>query len=139
MREKAVVFAGCHNHCYGFVSSLTIQIAIKQSIVLTFFSIFLVFRDSFSQEDLLEAKQAGFSDRQLAKLIGVQESDMRNERLKHGVKPWVKQVCIVNKSRLDKSLIWPKKVWLLNRVWFSGSRAPRSTHKLSRLISIHFL
>ena len=98
MREKAVVFAGCHSHCYGFVSSLTIQIAIKQSIVLTFFSIFLVFRDSFSQEDLLEAKQAGFSDRQLAKLIGVQESDMRNERLKHGVKPWVKQVCIVNKS-----------------------------------------
>ena len=102
MREKAVVFAGCHNHCYEFVSSLTTQIAIKQSIVLTFFSIFLVFRDSFSQEDLLEAKQAGFSDRQLAKLIGVQESDMRNERLKHGVKPWVKQVCIVNKSRLGK-------------------------------------
>lgn len=59
-----------------------------------------VFRDSFSLEDLLEAKQAGFSDRQLAKLIGVQESDMRNERLKHGVKPWVKQVCIVNKSQV---------------------------------------
>ena len=121
MREKAVVFAGCLNHCYEFVYSLTTQIAIKQSIVLTFFSIFLVFRDSFSQEDLLEAKQAGFSDRQLAKLIGVQETDMRNERLKHGVKPWVKQVCILTSPGWALSLIWPKKVWLLNRVWFSGS------------------
>ena len=80
--------------------------------MLTFFSIFLVFRDSFSQEDLLEAKQAGFSDRQLAKLIGVQESDMRNERLKHGVKPWVKQVCMYcyHSPRWAQSLILPKKV-----------------------------
>lgn len=47
---------------------------------------------SFPQEDLLEAKQAGFSDRQLARLVGVQENDMRNERIKQGVKPWVKQI-----------------------------------------------
>ena len=119
MREKAVVFAGCLNHCYEFVYSLTTQIAIKQSIVLTFFSIFLVFRDSFSQEDLVEAKQAGFSDRQLAKLIGVQESDMRNERLKHGVKPWVKQVCIVTiVPGGHNPLFCLKKYVLLNSNWF---------------------
>ena len=55
-------------------------------------ALFCIFRGSFPQEDLLEAKQAGFSDRQLAGLIGVQENDMRNERIKQGVKPWVKQV-----------------------------------------------
>ena len=53
-------------------------------------------RGSLPAEDLLEAKQAGFSDRQLAKLIGGQETDMRNERIKHGVKPWVKQVFKLN-------------------------------------------
>ncbi|KAK2561590.1 Carbamoyl-phosphate synthase [ammonia] [Acropora cervicornis] len=46
----------------------------------------------FPQEDLLEAKQAGFSDLQLARLIGAQETDMRKERVKQGVKPWVKQI-----------------------------------------------
>lgn len=47
---------------------------------------------SLQRDDLLEAKQAGFSDRQLARLIGVPENDMRNERLKQGVRPWVKQI-----------------------------------------------
>ena len=55
-------------------------------------ALFFIFRGSFQQEDLLEAKQAGFSDRQIAGLIGVQENDMRNERIKQGVKPWAKQV-----------------------------------------------
>ena len=50
------------------------------------------FRGSLQRDDLLEAKQAGFSDRQLARLIGVPENDMRNERLQQGVRPWVKQV-----------------------------------------------
>ena len=53
---------------------------------------------SFPQEDLLEAKQAGFSDLQLARLIGTQETDMRNERIKQGVKPWVKQVDNLNRQ-----------------------------------------
>ena len=61
-----------------------------------------IFRGSFAQQDLLEAKQAGFSDRQLARLIGAQENDMRNERLKQGVKPWVKQVCLVKHVCLVK-------------------------------------
>lgn len=59
---------------------------------MSLIALFCFLRGSFPQEDLLEAKQAGFSDRQLAGLIGVQENDVRNERIKQGVKPWVKQV-----------------------------------------------
>ena len=60
----------------------------------------------------MEAKQAGFSDRQLAGLIGVQENDMRNERIKQGVKPWVKQVSnLLNELAL-----------LLSGMYITGSR-----------------
>ena len=59
---------------------------------------FFFLSGSFPQEDLLEAKQAGFSDLQLARLIGTLETDMRNERIKHGVKPWVKQVDNLNRQ-----------------------------------------
>ena len=31
-KRKSSVFAGCLNHCYEFVSSLTTQIAIKETI-----------------------------------------------------------------------------------------------------------
>ena len=55
-------------------------------------SVMLNFRGSLQREDLLEAKQAGFSDKQLGRMIGVLENDVRNERIKQGVKPWVKQV-----------------------------------------------
>ena len=43
-------------------------------------------------ETLLEAKQAGFADRQIAALTGARESEVREQRRKHGLAPWVKQI-----------------------------------------------
>ena len=61
----------------------------------------LNFRGSLQREDLIEAKQAGFSDKQLGRMIGVLENDVRNERIKQGVKPWVKQVCNLRNRYLN--------------------------------------
>ena len=38
------------------------------------------------------AKEAGFSDRQIGDIYGIAESEARELRLKHNIKPWVKQV-----------------------------------------------
>lgn len=44
------------------------------------------------KELLLEAKQDGFSDRQVGQILGSSEREARDLRLSHGIKPWVKQV-----------------------------------------------
>eukprot|EP00057_Strongylocentrotus_purpuratus_P025741 XP_011680215.1 PREDICTED: carbamoyl-phosphate synthase [ammonia], mitochondrial [Strongylocentrotus purpuratus] len=41
---------------------------------------------------LLEAKGAGFSDKQIGKKIGLRETDARKLRLYHDIAPWVKQI-----------------------------------------------
>ena len=41
---------------------------------------------------LTEAKEAGFSDRQIGNAIGVTEKDVREKRIEANIKPWVKQV-----------------------------------------------
>lgn len=41
---------------------------------------------------LAEAKEAGFSDRQIGKAIGVSEIDVRQKRVEANITPWVKQV-----------------------------------------------
>ena len=64
-------------------------------------TVMLNFRGSLQREDLIEAKQAGFSDKQLGRMIGVLENDVRNERIKQGVKPWVKQVCNLRNRYLN--------------------------------------
>ena len=51
-----------------------------------------LYSDSSVEENFLQAKQAGFSDRQIARLIGVQENDVRKQRIQLGITPWVKQV-----------------------------------------------
>ena len=38
------------------------------------------------------AKEAGFSDRQIAGIYGMSESEARDMRLQRNIKPWVKQV-----------------------------------------------
>ncbi len=45
-----------------------------------------------SRDLLLEAKQAGFADRQIATLLGVTESQVRAQREAYGVVPYVKQI-----------------------------------------------
>lgn len=47
---------------------------------------------SLPKELLLKAKQDGFSDRQIGQLVGSSEREVRELRLGHGIKPWVKQV-----------------------------------------------
>ncbi len=37
-------------------------------------------------------KQAGMSDKQMGETLGITEDELRELRIKHGVKPWVKQV-----------------------------------------------
>ena len=46
-----------------------------------------------NKEVIRLAKEAGFSDKQLASFWGVTESDVRKMRYFMDVKPWVKQVC----------------------------------------------
>ncbi|CAB3411095.1 unnamed protein product [Caenorhabditis bovis] len=48
--------------------------------------------NSLSSELLLEAKQAGFSDRQIAKKIGSNEWTVRELRCERGIRPCVKQI-----------------------------------------------
>ncbi|XP_029314740.1 carbamoyl-phosphate synthase [ammonia], mitochondrial [Cottoperca gobio] len=48
--------------------------------------------DTVSTEQLLKAKQDGFSDRQVGQLLGSSEKATRELRLAHGIRPWVKQI-----------------------------------------------
>ena len=41
---------------------------------------------------LKEAKEVGFSDRQIGAKVNVDETEARKIRLGHDLKPWVKQV-----------------------------------------------
>ena len=50
------------------------------------------FRKNISNSLLMEAKEAGFSDKQIGKAIGVTEKDVRQKRIEANIKPWVKQV-----------------------------------------------
>lgn len=52
-------------------------------------------RSLIPKELLLRAKQDGFSDRQIAQILGSSEKEARELRLDHGVKPWVKQVSVL--------------------------------------------
>jgi carbamoyl-phosphate synthase large subunit len=45
-----------------------------------------------SSELLMEAKQAGFSDRQIGHLVGFKEDQIRGMRVNHGIVPRVKQI-----------------------------------------------
>uniref|UniRef100_UPI00193A6D74 carbamoyl-phosphate synthase [ammonia], mitochondrial-like n=1 Tax=Styela clava TaxID=7725 RepID=UPI00193A6D74 len=45
-----------------------------------------------AKRSLQRAKEAGFSDKQIGKLIGVSESDVRKARLSEGIEPCVKQI-----------------------------------------------
>ena len=47
---------------------------------------------SVSSSLLAEAKEAGFSDRQIGNAIGVSEKDVREKRVEANIKPWVKQI-----------------------------------------------
>lgn len=47
---------------------------------------------SVSSSLLVDAKEAGFSDRQIGKAIGVSEEDVRRKRIDANIKPWVKQI-----------------------------------------------
>src|SRR5262245_47253301 len=44
------------------------------------------------EELLLEAKRAGFADRQIARMLGLQEMQVREQRGKYGIVPCVKQI-----------------------------------------------
>lgn len=49
--------------------------------------------DSVNKEQMLKAKQLGFSDIQIAKLLGATNEDMvRAKRKGWGIKPFVKQI-----------------------------------------------
>jgi carbamoyl-phosphate synthase large subunit len=48
--------------------------------------------ESFSPDLLLEAKQAGFGDQQIARLTGSDEEQVRRLRLVHSIQPCVKQI-----------------------------------------------
>jgi carbamoyl-phosphate synthase large subunit len=41
---------------------------------------------------LAESKQAGFADRQIARLVGADEAEVRRQREAHGIRPCVKQI-----------------------------------------------
>jgi carbamoyl-phosphate synthase large subunit len=47
---------------------------------------------SFSKEDLVRAKQYGFSDKQIGLLFGREEMDIRKMRAELGIRPFVKQI-----------------------------------------------
>src|SRR5262249_25386003 len=47
---------------------------------------------SCPQELLLEAKQSGFADRQIGRLTGSLEAEVRGARNECGIKPYVKQI-----------------------------------------------
>jgi len=44
------------------------------------------------KELLLQAKQQGFSDKQIALALGCTEDDVRSRRKNMGVVPWVKKI-----------------------------------------------
>lgn len=48
--------------------------------------------ESVTEETLRKAKEIGFSDKQIAKCLGLTEAQTRELRLKKNIHPWVKQV-----------------------------------------------
>ncbi|XP_034430346.1 carbamoyl-phosphate synthase [ammonia], mitochondrial isoform X2 [Hippoglossus hippoglossus] len=50
------------------------------------------YKSTITKDLLLQAKQDGFSDRQVGQLLGSSERACRELRLTHGIKPWVKQI-----------------------------------------------
>lgn len=48
--------------------------------------------DSITEETLRQAKEIGFSDKQISKCLGLTEAQTRELRLKKNIHPWVKQV-----------------------------------------------
>ncbi len=48
--------------------------------------------NGISREQLLEAKQAGFSDVQIARLLGLSEQGVREQRERYEIRPCVKQI-----------------------------------------------
>ncbi|XP_072180802.1 carbamoyl-phosphate synthase [ammonia], mitochondrial-like [Diadema setosum] len=48
--------------------------------------------ETVPRENLVEAKEAGFSDLQIGQNIGVSETEARKLRLSHDIFPWVKQI-----------------------------------------------
>ena len=51
-------------------------------------------RDKISEEMMSEAKKLGMSDKQMGRILGLPEKDVRVSRVEKGIKPWVKQVRI---------------------------------------------
>ncbi|XP_071791586.1 carbamoyl-phosphate synthase [ammonia], mitochondrial-like [Asterias amurensis] len=49
-------------------------------------------QQTISSETLLNAKKAGFSDLQIGNRLNIDETDVRDLRQQHDVKPWVKQI-----------------------------------------------
>ncbi|XP_072032116.1 carbamoyl-phosphate synthase [ammonia], mitochondrial-like isoform X3 [Amphiura filiformis] len=49
-------------------------------------------KENLSYDLLKEAKETGYSDRQIGAKIGVDETDARKIRLEHDIMPWVKQI-----------------------------------------------
>ncbi|KAK3747312.1 hypothetical protein QZH41_016939, partial [Actinostola sp. cb2023] len=48
--------------------------------------------DELPLDTLILSKKMGFSDRQLSQLMGSDEMSVRQNRINHGLKPWVKQI-----------------------------------------------
>ncbi|MEM7350646.1 MAG: carbamoyl-phosphate synthase (glutamine-hydrolyzing) large subunit [Acidobacteriota bacterium] len=48
--------------------------------------------EELSDELLLDAKQSGFSDRQIGQFVGLSESTVRKLRQAAGIRPWVKKI-----------------------------------------------
>lgn len=59
-------------------------------------SLIQIFRKNVSNSLITEAKEAGFSDRQIGNAIGVTEKVVRQKRVEANIKPWVKQVSGIN-------------------------------------------
>lgn len=65
----------------------------------------------------MEAKEAGFSDKQIGKAIGVTEQDVRQKRIDANIKPWVKQVRKLSSCRFPP-------LFLINLLIFHCSAQP---------------
>ncbi|XP_065052232.1 carbamoyl-phosphate synthase [ammonia], mitochondrial-like [Rhopilema esculentum] len=48
--------------------------------------------DKISEEMMLESKKLGMSDKQMGRILGLPENDVRVSRVEKGIKPWVKQI-----------------------------------------------
>ena len=89
-RHFVVYFPNCLDEMQ-FFTLLSFEISIILIVVRSLRS------DSLTPDIILEAKQAGFSDRQIGSLVGESETRVRQTRDKLEIKPWVKQVCVCYK------------------------------------------